>query len=174
MCDYSLHLEMSRPARVGEKLVSTRFASSATMPHTAAGPHPFDTAGGQQARGSVGVLIADAALRNVGKGSDAGVGMESETGEWVSLSVEDVKEYEGFQETAKVGRRHQACDRSVILSAGTSGNAGKRKLRHDVCDQRTSSGFVVGFQVRHELTFLQLRRLERSRESRSCMHSCFP
>ena len=37
MCDYSLHLEMSRPARVGEKLVSTRFASSATHGFTAIG-----------------------------------------------------------------------------------------------------------------------------------------
>src|SRR3954451_3499344 len=37
MCDYSLHLEMSRPARVGEKLVSTRFASSATHGFTAVG-----------------------------------------------------------------------------------------------------------------------------------------
>jgi hypothetical protein len=30
MCDYSLHLVASRPAKVGEKLVSTRFSSSAT------------------------------------------------------------------------------------------------------------------------------------------------
>jgi hypothetical protein len=30
MCDYSLHLVASRPAKVGEKLVSTRFPSSAT------------------------------------------------------------------------------------------------------------------------------------------------
>ena len=30
MCDYSLHLIASRPARVGEKLVSTSFASSVT------------------------------------------------------------------------------------------------------------------------------------------------
>jgi hypothetical protein len=37
MCDYSLHLEMSRPARIGEKLVSTRFVSSATHGFTAVG-----------------------------------------------------------------------------------------------------------------------------------------
>src|SRR5262245_57427611 len=37
MRDYSLHLEMSRPARVGEKLVSTRFATSATHGFTAVG-----------------------------------------------------------------------------------------------------------------------------------------
>ena len=30
MCDYSLQLVASRPAKVGEKLVSTRFPSSAT------------------------------------------------------------------------------------------------------------------------------------------------
>ncbi len=30
MCDYSLHLVASRPARAGERLVSTRFGSSVT------------------------------------------------------------------------------------------------------------------------------------------------
>lgn len=30
MCDYSLHLVASRPARVGEKLVSTRFPNTST------------------------------------------------------------------------------------------------------------------------------------------------
>ena len=30
MCDYSLHLVASRPAKVGEKLVSTRFPSTST------------------------------------------------------------------------------------------------------------------------------------------------
>jgi hypothetical protein len=30
MCDYSLHLVASRPARVGDKLVSTRFRNSMT------------------------------------------------------------------------------------------------------------------------------------------------
>jgi hypothetical protein len=30
MCDYSLHLVASRPAKVGERLVSTRFPSSST------------------------------------------------------------------------------------------------------------------------------------------------
>jgi hypothetical protein len=30
MCDYSLHLVASRPAKVGEKLVSTSFSSSVT------------------------------------------------------------------------------------------------------------------------------------------------
>lgn len=30
MCDYSLHLVASRPAKVGDKLISTRFSSSTT------------------------------------------------------------------------------------------------------------------------------------------------
>ena len=51
--------------------------------------------------------------------------MEPETREWFSLIVDEVKEYEGLQKTAKVGRRHQARDGSVTLSAGPSGDAGK-------------------------------------------------
>jgi hypothetical protein len=59
--------------------------------------------------------------------------MEPETGKgvWFSLSIDEVKEYEGFQKMAKVGRRHQACDRPVTLSTGASGDAGKQILRHD-------------------------------------------
>src|SRR5882672_11442761 len=30
MCDYSLHLAMSRPATVGDKLISTRFTNTPT------------------------------------------------------------------------------------------------------------------------------------------------
>ena len=30
MCDYSLHLVTSRPAKVGDKLVSTKFTNSIT------------------------------------------------------------------------------------------------------------------------------------------------
>src|SRR5260370_32435823 len=132
------------------------------MPDAAAGPHPFETAGGQQARRSVRVFIADAAFRNIGQGGDAGMWMEPETGKgvWFSLSVEEVKEYEGFQKMAKVGWRHQSRDRPVILSAGASSDAGNRILLHYGFGQRTSSGyvagfFVVGFQVRHGLSFLR-------------------
>jgi hypothetical protein len=117
------------------------------MPDAAAGPHPFETAGRQQARRSVRVL------RNVGKSGDAGTWMEPEIGERFSLSVEEVKEYERFQKTAKVGRRHQACDRHVSLSTGASGDAGKRTLRRDACGQRTTSGFLRGFSGRHRLPF---------------------
>jgi hypothetical protein len=40
MCDYSLHNVASRPARVGDKLVSTSFISSSTRGFAAAGePH---------------------------------------------------------------------------------------------------------------------------------------
>ncbi len=37
MCDYSLHLVASRPARVGDKLVSTRFPNSVTRGFAAIG-----------------------------------------------------------------------------------------------------------------------------------------
>ncbi len=37
MCDYSLHLVASRPARVGDKLVSTRFSNSLTRGFAATG-----------------------------------------------------------------------------------------------------------------------------------------
>src|SRR5438309_4583833 len=143
------------------------------MPDAAASPHPFDTPGGQHAPRSVRVLIADAALRNVGKGGDAGVWMEPEPSKLVSVSLESVKEYEGLQETAKIRRRHQACDGSVILSTGASGDAGRRIFLHDGCGHGSTSGFVVGFQVRHGLSFLQLHGLERSIESRSCMFPFF-
>src|SRR5258708_19714632 len=85
------------------------------MPDSAAGPHPFDTAGAQQSRRSVRVFVADAALGNVGKGCDAGMWMEPETRERFSLIVDQVEKYEGFQKTAKVGRRHEACDAPLTL-----------------------------------------------------------
>src|SRR3979411_2924983 len=92
-------------------------AGAAPRRHAAPGPHPFNPAGGQQSPRSVRVFIADAALRYVGKGGDAGMWMEPETGKriWFSLSVEEVEEYEGFQKTAKVRGRHQACDRPLAL-----------------------------------------------------------
>lgn len=37
MCDYSLHLVASRPAKVGDKLVSTKFTNSLTRGFTAVG-----------------------------------------------------------------------------------------------------------------------------------------
>jgi len=37
MCDYSLHLVASRPAKVGDKLVTTKFNNSMTRGFTAAG-----------------------------------------------------------------------------------------------------------------------------------------
>jgi hypothetical protein len=40
MCDYSLHLVASRPAKVGDKLVTTKFNNSLTRGFTAVGePH---------------------------------------------------------------------------------------------------------------------------------------
>src|SRR5712691_3197327 len=119
-------LEASRPSRL---------AGAAAVPNAAAGAHPFKTASAQQARRSVRVFIADAALGNVSKGCDAGMWMEPETRERFSLIVDQVEKHEGFQKTAKVGRRHEACDRPVILSAGPSGDA--------------SNGCVLGFYIKH-------------------------
>src|SRR6202030_2890589 len=104
-------LEATRPSR---------FASATSMPDSAAGPHPFDTASAQQSRRSVRVFIADAALGNVGQGYDAGMWMEPETRERFSLIVDQVEKYEGFQKTPKVGRRHEACGGAVPLAAGPS------------------------------------------------------
>jgi hypothetical protein len=40
MCDYSLHFVASRPAKVGDKLVTTKFNNSLTRGFTAVGePH---------------------------------------------------------------------------------------------------------------------------------------
>src|SRR6266852_5724776 len=101
------------------------------MPDAAAGPHPFDTAGWQQARRSVGVFISDAALRNVGKSCDSGVWMEPETRERFSLIIDEIKKHEGLQEAAKVRGRHQACDRPVALPTGPFGNSRTRTLFHN-------------------------------------------
>src|SRR6202166_3843591 len=119
-------LEATRPAR---------FAGATSMPDSAAGPHPFDTAGAQQSRRSARVFIADAALGNVGKGCDAGMWMEPETRERFSLIVDQVEKHEGFQKTAKVRRRHETRDGPVTLSAGPSGDA--------------SNGCVLGFYIKH-------------------------
>src|SRR5260221_13395097 len=98
------------------------------MPDSAAGPHPFDTAGAQQARRSVRVFIADAALGNVGKGCDAGMWMVPETRERFSLIVDQVQKHGGFQKTATGGRRHEACDGPASLSARPSGDSGYRRV----------------------------------------------
>jgi len=49
----------------------------------------------------------------------------------VSLIIDEIKNYEGFQETAKVGGRHQACDRPVALSTGPFGDSRKSTLFHN-------------------------------------------
>ena len=60
--------------------------------------------------------------------------MEPETRERFSLIVDEVEKHEGFQKTSKVGRRHEACDGSVTLAAGPSGDA--------------SNGCVLGFYIK--------------------------
>jgi hypothetical protein len=123
------------------------------MPDAGAGAHPFEAACGQQSCGSVGVFIADAALRKVSEGCDAGMRMEPETSEWLSVVVEEVKEYERFQKLAKVGRGHQACDRPVSLPASASDDAGRRALRRGKGHWK-SSGFCREIYVRHGRPFL--------------------
>jgi hypothetical protein len=93
------------------------------VPDAASGAHPFDTAGGQQARRSVRVFITHASLCDISNGGDAGMWVEPEPGERSTLIIDEVKEHEGFQEPSKVGWRHQACDRSVFLSACPFGDS---------------------------------------------------
>src|SRR5580704_13331221 len=115
----------------------SKAGSHASVPDSAAGAHPFDTASAQQSRRSVRVFIADAALGNVGQGCDAGMWMEPETRERFSLIVDQVEKYEGFQKTPKVGRRHEACDGPVTLAAGPSSDS--------------NNGSVLGFYIKHGL-----------------------
>ena len=81
-----------------ESACPARFAEPAAVPDAASGSHPFDAAGGQQARRSVRVFITDASLCDIGNGRDAGMWVESETGERRALIIEEVKEHERFQE----------------------------------------------------------------------------
>ena len=105
------------------------------MPYSAAGQHPFETAGGQRACRSVCVFIADAALYNLGKGGDAGMGMEPETGERFCLSVEEVKEHEGFQKTAKVNLSGAA----ESLDIGNSRRGDRLPCRPPACAHKRRS-----------------------------------
>src|SRR5260370_15523467 len=69
--------------------------------------------------------------------------MEPETRERFPLIVDQVEKHEGFQKTAKVGRRHEACDRPVTLAAGLSGDA--------------SNGCVLVFYIKHWFVLSNLR-----------------
>src|SRR5258706_7062122 len=94
------------------------------MPDTTAGAHPFDPAGNQHTRSAVRIFIADAAVRNVAEGCNPGMRMQPKTIEVLALSIEEIEECERLQKTAKVGWRHQASDRAMVLAAGSSGDAG--------------------------------------------------
>jgi hypothetical protein len=50
MCDYSLHLVASRPAKVGDKLVATDFVKSITGGFAAVGVAPCIAAESSEAR----------------------------------------------------------------------------------------------------------------------------
>jgi hypothetical protein len=45
--------------------------------------------------------------------------------------IDKIKNYEGFQETAEVGGRHQACDRPVALSTGPFSDSRKSTQFHN-------------------------------------------
>src|SRR5438445_6815143 len=101
-------------ARLRRRPASIRYRQRATIP-------------------SLRSFIADAALGNVGQGCDSGMWMEPETRERFSLIVDQVEKYEGFQKTAKVGRRHESCDGPVTLAARPPGD--------------TSNDCVLGFYI---------------------------
>ena len=86
-----------------ESACPARFAEPAAVPDAASGSHPFDTAGGQQARRSVRVFITNASLCDIGNGGDAGMRVEPEAGERRTLIIDEVKEHERFQKPSKVG-----------------------------------------------------------------------
>src|SRR6266404_6249248 len=120
--------------------------------------------------------MPDAALRNIGKGGDAGMWMEPEAGKriWFSLSIEEVKEYEGFQKMAKVRRRHQSRDRPVTLSKGASGDTGKRLCGGTVSVRGRVAVFSWDSRLDMGCPLSNFAGIERSIESRSCMLACFP
>jgi hypothetical protein len=64
--------------------------------------HPFDTSSGQQAVRSIRVFIADASLRDVGNGGDAGMWVEPNTGQGRTLTVDEVEEHERFRSRPKL------------------------------------------------------------------------
>ena len=91
-------------------------ARAAAMPHAAAGLHPLDAAGRNNAGCAVRVHIAHAALGDVGKRGDAGMRVKPETlgspeGRAV---VEEIKEDERLQDLAEVRWAHQAGDGTVV------------------------------------------------------------
>ena len=57
--------------------------------------------------------------------------MEAETRERFSVIIDEIKKYEGFQETAEVGGRHQACDKPLALSTGPFGDSRKSTRFHN-------------------------------------------
>src|SRR5579862_1261623 len=80
--------------------------------------------------------------------------MKPETRKRFSPIVDEVKEHEGFQKAAKIGRRHQAGDGSVSLSPGSPVDTGIRALRGAGRDLGTNSGFVLGLYLSHRLASL--------------------
>src|SRR5579859_8095348 len=69
--------------------------------------------------------------------------VKPETGERRTLIVDEVEEHERFQEPSKVGWRHEACDRSVFLTACPLGDSRTRTALNKNC-------------LRHKFAFLNV------------------
>jgi hypothetical protein len=82
MCDYSLHLVASRPAKVGEKLVSTRFPNTSTRGFASVGERnvavcllpgtELDSISSFSVPGSMGTAFAVASIIGGADGSASG------------------------------------------------------------------------------------------------------
>src|SRR5580704_99360 len=120
-----------------------RLAGTAAMPHAAAGLHPLDAAGGQQAGCAVRVFILHTALGEVGEGRDARMRVQPEALEGDSIVVKEIEEHERLQKPAEVRRAHQTGYGSI---AGTPGapNDLTYRLSRDWCG-KGHSGFLGVF-----------------------------
>ena len=111
-------------------------ACAAAVPHAVAGPHPLDTTRCQQTASTVRVLIADAALGQVGQRRDTGMRMQSETSKLSPAVVEEVDEDEWLEQFAQLAWTRQPSDRAMCLAASAVDNRSQSSniLNGDVHD----------------------------------------
>lgn len=98
------------------------------MPHSAAGPHPFDSAGGQNALDSGGLLILDRAFMQHRERGDSRMGMPAKVRCARGGDIKEIQEYKGLDELANNRRADQARNGSMPPSSGAKhdGAAGGR------------------------------------------------
>src|SRR5258706_16090567 len=87
------------------------------MPDALAGAHPFHAASPQDAGGPVGLLVADAALGDIGQSRDAGMRMEAEGWKGLASVVDQIEEDERLEDLAQVAGAHQPGDRTVRVAS---------------------------------------------------------